>query len=44
MIRPFKRGWLQDACPMADILTELTGQLDELKMYKKDAMEDLGSA
>jgi len=29
---------------MGDILAELTGQLDELKMYKKDAMEDLGSA
>jgi len=44
MIRPFRHGWLQDACPMTDILTDLTSQLEELKMYKEEANEDLGSA
>ncbi|KAK0910606.1 hypothetical protein LTR02_003741 [Friedmanniomyces endolithicus] len=35
MIRPFKDGMLTQACPMHDVLTELTSQLDELKKYKE---------
>jgi len=35
MIRPFKNGMLEQACPMDDVLTELTSQLDELKRYKE---------
>ncbi|KAK5115157.1 hypothetical protein LTR85_009915 [Meristemomyces frigidus] len=35
MIRPFKDGMLTQACPMSDILGELTSQLEELKTYKQ---------
>ncbi|KAI5364198.1 Putative ras-associating (RA) domain, adenylyl cyclase class-3/4/guanylyl cyclase [Septoria linicola] len=34
MIRPFKHGVLSQACPMSEILSELAGQLDELKAFK----------
>lgn len=40
MVRPFKDGMLQQAGPMSDVLTELTGHLDELKRYK--ALEEDG--
>ncbi|KAK0263922.1 hypothetical protein B0A54_02574 [Friedmanniomyces endolithicus] len=39
MIRPFKDGMLTQACPMHDVLTELTSQLDELKKYKEQDEE-----
>ena len=41
MIRPFKDGMLNQACPMADILTELSGQLQELKQLKEQADIDM---
>jgi adenylate cyclase len=34
MIRPFKNGMLNQACPMSEILGEVTSQLEELKKYK----------
>lgn len=37
MIRPFRNGMLEQACPMADIMGELTAQLDELKQLKAEA-------
>jgi adenylate cyclase len=37
MIRPFKEGMLSQACPMSDILGELSSQLEELKTYKEQA-------
>jgi len=37
MLRPFKDVMLNQACPMSDILGELTSQLEELKMYKEQA-------
>ena len=37
MIRPFKDGMLTQACPMSDILGELSAQLDELKTYREQA-------
>ncbi|KAI6860606.1 adenylate cyclase protein [Hortaea werneckii] len=41
MMRPFKHGMLRQACPMSDILTDLTSQLDELKMYREAAEMDM---
>ncbi|KAK3072757.1 hypothetical protein LTR53_006219 [Teratosphaeriaceae sp. CCFEE 6253] len=35
MIRPFKNGFLEQACPMNEVLIELTSQLDELKRYRE---------
>ncbi|KAK5288286.1 hypothetical protein LTR16_003418 [Cryomyces antarcticus] len=38
LIRPFRPGRLfEQACPMADILSELTSQLAELKAFKEQA-------
>ena len=37
MIRPFKDGMLAQACPMTDILTDLSSQLDELKTFKEQS-------
>lgn len=37
MMRPFKDGMLSQACPMSDILGELSSQLEELKTYKEQA-------
>nr|POE48068.1 adenylate cyclase [Quercus suber] len=37
MIRPFKNGMLNQACPMSEILGNLTSQLAELKTYKEQA-------
>jgi len=37
MIRPFKNGMLSQACPMSDILDDLTSQLSELKHLKEEA-------
>lgn len=34
MIRPFKNGVLNQACPMSEILAELAAQLAELKVMK----------
>jgi adenylate cyclase len=31
MMRPFKNGMLNQACPMAEIFSELATQLNELK-------------
>lgn len=39
MIRPFKDGMLSQACPMSDILNELTGQLNELQSLRQQAAE-----
>jgi adenylate cyclase len=35
MIRPFKDGMLAQACPMSDIFSELTSQLDQLKVLQQ---------
>jgi adenylate cyclase len=37
MVRPFKDGMLEQACPMADILGEVASQLDELKVLRLQA-------
>lgn len=37
MIRPFSNGMLDQACPMAEILSELSSQMDELKWFKEQA-------
>ena len=37
MIRPFKHGMLDQACPMTDILSDLTSKLDELATLKEQA-------
>lgn len=37
MIRPFSNGMLSQACPMSDVLSELSSQLEELKTYKEQA-------
>lgn len=37
MVRPFKEGMLEQACPMADILGEVASQLDELKVLRRQA-------
>jgi adenylate cyclase len=34
MIRPFANGMLSQACPMSEILGDLTAQLSELKTLK----------
>ncbi|KAK4545032.1 hypothetical protein LTR36_003583 [Oleoguttula mirabilis] len=45
MLRPFKDGMLDQACPMSDILGELGSQLEELKAYKQqEADYDLAPA
>lgn len=36
MIRPFKNGMLDQACPMADIFSDLSSQLEELKAFKEN--------
>ena len=35
MVRPFKDGMLEQACPMSDVLASLADQLSELKMLKE---------
>lgn len=35
MVQPFKPGFLQTCVPMADILGEITGQMQELKRIKE---------
>ena len=42
MVRPFKNGMLEQACPMADVLAEVASQLDELKMLRQQADEQSG--
>lgn len=45
MVRPFgSRPILEQACPMADILSELQAQLKELAQYKDDASSQIVSA
>ncbi|KAF2012161.1 PP2C-domain-containing protein [Aaosphaeria arxii CBS 175.79] len=45
MVRPFgQNSLLQQACPMADILTELQAQLKELQQFKDDASSQIVSA
>ena len=45
MVRPFgQRPLLEQACPMADILTELQSQLQELQQYKDEAASGMVSA
>ena len=39
MIRPFKDGMMTQACPMSDILGELSSQLNELQSLRKEASE-----
>jgi adenylate cyclase len=34
MMRPFKNGMLNQACPMAEIFAELSTQLNELQVLK----------
>ncbi|KAK5135699.1 hypothetical protein LTR08_004685 [Meristemomyces frigidus] len=43
MMRPFKDGMLNQACPMSDIFGQLASQLEELKSYKEQE-EDFDSA
>ncbi|SMR56502.1 unnamed protein product [Zymoseptoria tritici ST99CH_3D1] len=40
MIRPFAKGMLSQACPMEDILGDLTAQLSELKTLKAATAAD----
>jgi adenylate cyclase len=42
MVRPFKNGMLEQACPMADVLAEVASQLDELKTLRQQADEQSG--
>lgn len=42
MIRPFKDGMMAQACPMANILGELSSQLNELKSLRQEASEQSG--
>jgi adenylate cyclase len=42
MVRPFKDGMLEQACPMADVLAEVASQLDELKVLRQQADEQAG--
>ena len=44
MVRPFKDGMLQQACPMADILGEVASQLGELKALRRQADFDMAPA
>lgn len=45
MILPFKQGLLQhNACPIQDVLSELTTQLKELQQYKAAAEAKTGAA
>ncbi|EMC95818.1 hypothetical protein BAUCODRAFT_71294 [Baudoinia panamericana UAMH 10762] len=44
MMRPFKDGMLAQACPMSDILSEMTTQLEELRMMKEQADFDIAPA
>lgn len=37
MVRPFKEGMLEQACPMNDILSEVASQLCELKELRRQA-------
>jgi adenylate cyclase len=37
MVRPFRNGMLAQACPMADVLGELTNQLVELAALREQA-------
>lgn len=37
MVRPFKNGMLEQACPMHDILTDVASQLSELKELRRQA-------
>jgi len=39
MVRPFKDGMLEQACPMADILGDVASQLNELKVIRRQAEE-----
>jgi len=42
MVKPFGSGpMLQQACPMADILSELAGRLQELEQFKQEASTGL---
>ena len=43
-MRPFKNGMLNQACPIADILGELTSQLAELKSYKEQEAANFDAA
>lgn len=36
MVRPFKEGMLNQACPMSDVLDALAEQLNELKILKEN--------
>lgn len=44
MVRPFKDGMLEQACPMADILGEVASQLDELKVLRRQADFEMAPA
>lgn len=36
IVRPFKDGMFEAACPMGDIFADLASQLEELKAYKEN--------
>ncbi|KAK5168965.1 uncharacterized protein LTR77_006274 [Saxophila tyrrhenica] len=44
MIKPFKDGMLNQACPIGDILGELTSSLEELRKYKEQEEEEFSMA
>ena len=44
MVRPFKDGMLEQACPMADVLAEVASQLDELKVLRRQADFEMAPA
>ena len=44
MVRPFKDGMLEQACPMADILGEVASPLDELKVLRRQADFEMAPA
>jgi adenylate cyclase len=44
MVRPFRDGMLEQACPMADILGEVASQLDELKVLRRQADFEMAPA
>ena len=41
MVRPFKNGMLEHACPISDVLGTLAEQLNELKVLKESVDFDM---
>jgi adenylate cyclase len=43
MMRPFKNGMLNQACPMAEIFAELAAQLNDLQALKAQTNNNMTS-